>query len=474
MATPTQNGLSTTASGYWDRYLLGGFKWGGPIGQGVRLSYSFPDGDGYHSNNYGEGEWDAWYTTTPNERAAIRHGLDAWSAVSEISFYRTVDTSSTVGDLRFAKTDIVDQNEAAHAYPPSNAPEAGDVWFRHSEWHDGADDPIKPGSYDYLVILHEIGHALGLKHSFEDPNPIPTDFDDLFGTVMSYTAMAGVDGNYASFYPTTPMYYDLSAIQYLYGRGSHNAGPTTYTYHEGKTYFETIDDSGGKDKIVYDGTADSRIDLRVGWASEVSEAIEFGDGETSRDTVWIGPGTDIEAAVGGSGNDQLQGNALANSLSGGAGNDRLYGSGGADRLYGGKGADRLSGGAGNDQLSGGDGADRLQGGGGADLLHGLGGADRFIFKSVAEAGLGNTCDTIADFERGIDHIDLSQIDANTSRSGEQAFDFIGRAPFHGIAGELHCRFGILSGDTDGDGAADFQIALTGLGSLSASDILGIA
>ena len=132
---------------------------GGPIGSGVRLSYSFPDGDGYHSNNYGKARGCPVHDHAERTRASYL----SWASTPgrrfpEISFYRTVDTSSTVGDLRFAKTDIVDQNEAR--MPILQAmPRRLVMLVPALEWHDGADDPIKPGSYDYLVILHEIGYA---------------------------------------------------------------------------------------------------------------------------------------------------------------------------------------------------------------------------------------------------------------------------------------------------------------------------
>ena len=74
--------------------------------------------------------------------------------------------------------------------------------------------------HDFLTILHELGHALGLKHPFEAPNPIPAALDNYFYSIMSYTASpySAHGNNYASFYPTTPMYYDLLALQGMYGQ----------------------------------------------------------------------------------------------------------------------------------------------------------------------------------------------------------------------------------------------------------------
>ena len=83
-------------------------------------------------------------------------------------------------------------------------------------------------------------------------------------------------------------------------------------------------------------------------------------------------------------------------------------------------------------------------------------------------------DTISDFSSAEgDRIDLAGIDANTTAGGNQAFDFIGTQGFHGVAGEL--RFGPgagqIYGDVDGDGHADFAIAVPGVASMSADDFM---
>ena len=56
-------------------------------------------------------------------------------------------------------------------------------------------------------------------------------------------------------------------------------------------------------------------------------------------------------------------------------------------------------------------------------------------------------------------IDLSAIDAKPSVAGNQQFTFIGSNAFYGRSGELRYADGILSGDVNGDGQTDFQIAI---------------
>jgi serralysin len=147
---------------------------------------------------------------------------------------------------------------------------------------------------------------------------------------MSYSASAWSGGdNYASFYPTTPMYYDLVNIQGMYGRGVHNPGDTVYSFSDGKNYWQTIDDTGGNDTIVHNGNDAAVIDLNIMHWSDLGRSIEFSRSHTKW-TVAIGPETYIENAIGGGGKDKLIGNGLANILAGRAGKDKLIGGGGAD------------------------------------------------------------------------------------------------------------------------------------------------
>jgi len=152
--------------------------------------------------------------------------------------------------------------------------------------------------------------------------------------------------------------------------------------------------------------------------------------------------------------------------------ERLTGSSHADKLTGNGGTNLLIGGSGNDVLNGGSGNDTIYGGGGADDLTGGAGADTFVFKARADTTVSTTGrDTIFDFSgTGGDRIDLSDIDANASASGNQAFTYLGTAAFTGKAGELRtvkqASDTYVYGDTNGDKTADFAVHLDDAISLS--------
>ncbi len=170
----------------------------------------------------------------------------------------------------------------------------------------------------------------------------------------------------------------------------------------------------------------------------------------------------IENAIGTNyGDDDITGSSGRNVLKGLAGDDILEGLGGNDTLEGGSGADDLYGGSGDDVLRGGTGIDYLNGGTGEDT---------FDFNSISESGVGTKRDVIADFHRSeLDVVDLSTIDANELLSGNQKFTFIGGLQFHDKAGELRFISGAISGDTDGDGVADFQIKVSNITKMYADD-----
>ena len=168
---------------------------------------------------------------------------------------------------------------------------------------------------------------------------------------------------------------------------------------------------------------------------------------------------------GGAGNDSLDGGIGQDRMLGGTGNDRVLGGSGNDLVIGDLGNDSLYGGVGNDTLQGGNDADLLQGGLGRDELSGGAGADRFIFASAAEAGLGGQRDRIIGFTTHEDRLNLKTIAAGQT--------YLNSTPFDGHAGQVRydATTGILQGDTNGDGTADYEISL-GVGTvLAAGDLI---
>ena len=148
------------------------------------------------------------------------------------------------------------------------------------------------------------------------------------------------------------------------------------------------------------------------------------------------------------------------------GAENLNGFGGAapEALVGNTGRNRLEGNGGNDVLNGKSGNDTLVGGAGADSLVGEDGRDTFLFLSVSDSRPGQANrDFINGFERDLDIIDLSSIDANANTTANDAFVFIGSAGFSGVAGQLRFftfgggNFNIVEADVNGDRVADMQI-----------------
>lgn len=162
---------------------------------------------------------------------------------------------------------------------------------------------------------------------------------------------------------------------------------------------DTISAGGGNDE-VYGGDADDSI--TGGSGEDLIFGGSGGDiitGGADNDLIFGGHGWDD--LRGGGGNDEIYGGVSNDLIGGGAGDDILFGGRGNDTLRGGADNDELYGGTQSDTLNGGSGDDLLEGGRSDDLLIGGTGADTFVF-----AGTTNR-DMIADFEVGIDKIDIT-------------------------------------------------------------------
>jgi Ca2+-binding RTX toxin-like protein len=228
-------------------------------------------------------------------------------------------------------------------------------------------------------------------------------------------------------------------------------------------------------------------------------------GEDGDDTLLGGSGEDmlsgghgIDRIEGGSGKDVIAGGNRDDTLIGGSGDDRLDGGLGDDLIDGGAGIDVVSyafarsgvavdlasmsvwqdtGGGGTDrlisisgilgsdfadQLSGTQGGNRFWGGGDADRLNGRGGTDIFTYLELSDS-TADAADLIVDMT-ALDRIDVAAIDADTTESGNQAFDLLASATG---AGEMELSYNantdrtVLRAHVDDDGTVDLEIHFLG-------------
>ncbi|MGH8246397.1 MAG: M10 family metallopeptidase, partial [Gammaproteobacteria bacterium] len=489
-------------------------------GTGVILTYSFPEGDNtaydpdsYPPDNPFFNEWifgNGWTALDAAQQANFVDALDTWSNVADIDFVLAEDDASEVGEIRVAFNELVDfYGAGAWAYLPDDFPYAADIWINHLYIEEIFDE----GTWYFNTLIHELGHALGLKHPFDTDGSgvvLAHEFDNLFYTVMTYTDHpdSEFDPNgplyIAERYPTTPMVIDILSIQYLYGPNmTFNADDSVYTYQGDGEYFETIWDAGGEDTIVYNSATGGLIDLREGAFSELGQPIVFDDfygGPSIEDprTVWIAYDAEIENAEGGDGDDLIFGNDLDNELSGFDGDDSLYGFAGNDELSGGAESDSLYGGMGNDVLNGDEDNDSLAGGGGndrADYQDATAGVTVNLADGNAQDTIGAGTDTLSGIENlsGSAFGDLltGSVGANMLE-GEAGNDVLNGGDdndlLHGGTGNDTLAGGagddLLSGGSGNDGidggagtdTVDYSDATTGvtvnLGKTSAQDTSG--
>ncbi|MBT9267784.1 matrixin family metalloprotease, partial [Pseudomonas sp. MG-9] len=337
MPTPSSYSFALPSALTGNKYvdsLISGTYWLGanwPASGSTSLSYSFmaPNTSYFITNYSPDNEYNALYELTSGQKSAVTNALATWSAVANLSFTLTSDDINNVGDLRFGAYRLMDNQTAAWAYFPANSPTGGDVWIGPE-----TNDPNPGhGTYDYLTFIHEIGHALGLKHPFDvsstNKTLLDSSLDDVHFTVMSYNS------NY-SYQPTTPMLLDIMAIQSLYGANMQwQTGNNVYSWASDQSIFETIWDAGGIDTL--DGSnqlASVTLNLNEGTFSQIGKA--FVDQSTSNlinNGLAIAYGAKIENAIGSIFDDVLYGNELDNVLNGNGGADTMYGGAGNDTYY---------------------------------------------------------------------------------------------------------------------------------------------
>ena len=355
------------------------------------LTFSFTDAASDYSYSPGGVTFANAFSDT--QKTVTRAVLDGFAKVSNLTFTELANGSAD-GTLRFAEGNNI---STAFAYYPSSSEAGGDAWFNTTSY----DSPIL-GTYAYHTFVHEIGHALGLKHGHETDGPgaMTVARDSMEYSVMTYRSFSGqsLTGlpfyvNDTNSYAQSLMMYDIAAIQRFYGADfTTNSTNSVYTFSTttgemfingvgqgtpgGNKIFRTVWDGDGIDTYdLSNYTTALRIDLTPGSFSDFAfgsnaqrAELNFGIASNgaggyvygSQYEVWAqghlynalqynGDARSlIENAIGGSASDRLIGNAAANVLTGNGGNDTLDGGGGSDTLNGGTGTDSMTGGAGDD------------------------------------------------------------------------------------------------------------------------------
>lgn len=469
---------------------LVGTKWGGgPLGTpGGVVTWSIASG-GLGIERFrvpGTTSVDPESFLTIDFEEIIREAFADWSAVADIEFLQVADVDAAAGsslaetpEIRIFFGTIGASFDGFAFFPPPNGGAiAGDVLF------DNIDRYNTDTGYFKGLVLHEIGHALGLDHvdivAIMNPDIVVQELqqDDIDGIRQVYGPQD--DG---------PPVYDLpsgargirilEALDDLVVNGNAEANDIT-----GSAATETLNGGEGRDTLSGGGGGGDRLnggggdDLLIG-----DEGADIFDGGTGFDTVSYAASedrvrADLQGIVSGKGEAAGDIFEAIEVLIGSDHRDDLRGDLGENTVFGGAAADRLYGRAGADVIEGGDGDDSIYGNAGQDLMVGGQGADTFIYFRLTDSRIGFARrDLITDFESGTDKIDLSRIDSDTEEEGRQGFEFIGLAQFSNTAGEVRyfradqSRFVILQIDGDGDGVQDFQVEMSGQFDLDAGDVI---
>lgn len=452
-------------------------KWGsGVAGTGATITYQFT----YQS------DW------TATEKAAFVSAMHLWSAVANVTFVEVTDGGPQISLTRTS------DGRAFGGIASATATEIGSSEIGVASYGsvniDTSVTAFGPlgtglgnyGGYPYQVVLHELGHALGLGHggaynSGDPSNSAYTVYDSRAWTIMSYNSpnstQSGYTFNFASNIAdngrsynnvaTTWMPLDIVAIQRLYGQavntplsGGQVFGFNTNIQGDIAKFFDftvntkpvvTLWSAGTGNTFDASGfSLDSNISLIDGGFSSVG-------GLTNN--VAIAFGTRIDTAIGGSGNDTIRGNESGNVLIGGAGLDRITGGTGNDHLYGGglvavagDGADTIRGAGGSDYIQGNSGDDQLEGGEGSDRIFGGQGADFILGGPGNDTVNGNLGDDLIQGWAGNDFLRGGQGNdrLDGGEDNDQLFGDIGNDSLSGAAG--------LDLMTGGDGADTFAFA----------------
>ena len=352
------------------------YKWGGNLGTASNLTYSFSNHNTFvldqsytNSINTYTSLLDSGYTAesifsdpnyqfknfTDTSKDIIRDAFDKWTNGTGVEFVEIDETTGNYGDIRlfvqdfsaWSSIDSIYDSSAGFSYMPGIDTEYdaldGDVFLDETYINDQ--------NFLSHLIMHELGHSLGMAHPHDgylaitgDNSSIYNDPSDIkeYQTVMSY------DQTYKLSDGLMPL--DIKAAEYLYGGNTNaNLDDNNYLYNQSDLIFrDSIIDRGGDDTLDFSALSqgayinlspDSWSSMQFSgdqsqWLSEENWVYEKGD-------IYISENTIIENIIGTNSVDIIYDNDSVNNINAGLGSDIIYHHGNADFIDGGDAIDTL-------------------------------------------------------------------------------------------------------------------------------------
>lgn len=279
---------------------------------------------------------------TETQKQAARLALQAYENIAKLKFRELPAGSSETAQLTFTNVSSLGDAAGQANTQKTSLNDFSSVTVQ-IDASDLSNFETNVGEHGYATLLHEIGHALGLKHprsyglgGADSELPfLAVDKDSTQYTLMSYnqptyliTDGYDLNKNSGAVDAKTPLLYDIAAIQKLYGvNTNYNSGDTIYRWEKDTDPHMSIWDSGGIDTIdASNHSQKQELDLRAGKFGSIGAVmLRYTDGSTSlyapQNNVSIAFDTIIENAIGSNQNDVIIGNSVANQLTGNGGRD---------------------------------------------------------------------------------------------------------------------------------------------------------
>jgi serralysin len=410
---------------------------GTPVSQ---LTYYFPTSSADYFTgvtNYGDAATissPSFAGLTPAQQAAVLTAFKMIEQFTQLTFVPAASGTAADAALRFAQVTVMSGAHAGLPFPDYNG--RGDTVLGQN----GVVTANYIGSDGFNTIIHELGHALGLKHGHEAEfgNPqLPDDVNDSEFSVMTYWSYMNAGGITAAVNGSSTQTYqmfDIAALQAMYGANFDSEGKqATYSWNAttgletlvldsatqpqlitaanktGNKIFETVWTQGATATYDLSNFTDNQLDNMNPGQWMMFSAAQLALLDSQAGTPQYAPTHTYYAlfSMFSSGvqvvdsrplieQSYAQGNVYntllfngqtvseISNLTAGSGNDTITGNDLGNVIHGGDGDDTISGGGGTNTLYGEAGNDTLTSDGGVNdrLIGGVGG-DTYIVKSAS-------------------------------------------------------------------------------------------